>query len=214
MYKAAVFDFDFTLGDSAGGIIMSVNFALEDLGYGSRSGTEIRETIGLSLSDTFLRLTGCESPERAKQFERLFVQKADEVMTDNSTLYSGVIEGLRRIRSAKIKTAVVTTKFHYRIEQILSKFNALDLVDTIIGGEDVKHQKPDPEGLLLAAERLGLAVSDILYVGDSIVDAGAAQAAGMDFAAVLTGTARDFSKYPSVAVKEDISGIFDYLIKL
>ena len=33
MYKALVFDFDFTLGDSAAGIAASINYALGRLGY-------------------------------------------------------------------------------------------------------------------------------------------------------------------------------------
>lgn len=39
----------------------------------------------------------------------------------------------------------MTTKFHYRIEQILNRFRAEDVVDLIVGAEDVKTEKPNPE---------------------------------------------------------------------
>jgi phosphoglycolate phosphatase len=33
MKKAVLFDFDYTLGDSASGIVLCINYALEKLGY-------------------------------------------------------------------------------------------------------------------------------------------------------------------------------------
>lgn len=61
--KAILFDFDYTLGDSTKGIISSVNFALNKLGYQKRDEETIRKTIGLSLRDTFFELepeiSGC-----------------------------------------------------------------------------------------------------------------------------------------------------------
>lgn len=33
MLKAIIFDFDYTLGDSTNGIALSINYALEKLGY-------------------------------------------------------------------------------------------------------------------------------------------------------------------------------------
>lgn len=36
-----------------------------------------------------------------------------------------------------------STKYHYRIEQILEKNNAMNVIDVIIGGDDVKNEKPE-----------------------------------------------------------------------
>ena len=33
MFKAIIFDFDYTLGDSTKGIVLSINYALERLGH-------------------------------------------------------------------------------------------------------------------------------------------------------------------------------------
>ncbi|MFR2408352.1 MAG: HAD family hydrolase [[Clostridium] symbiosum] len=57
MYKALVFDFDFTLGDSAAGIAASINYALGRLGYPEKEMEAIKKTIGLSLKNTFTALT-------------------------------------------------------------------------------------------------------------------------------------------------------------
>ena len=56
-----------------------------------------------------------------------------------------------------------------------------------MGGEDVSRHKPDPESLLLAMEQLGVGPEEVLYVGDSVSDARAAQRAGVRFVAALSG---------------------------
>lgn len=196
MIKAAVFDFDFTLGDSAKGIIASVNYALEKMGYAQAAEETIKKTIGLSLAKTLEALTG--NSEDGVTFEKYFKEKADEVMVAGTTLYDGVAEMLTSLHAQGIKLAIVTTKYHYRIEQILTVNRIGHLIDEIVGGDDVKNPKPDPEGVKLLSERLGIGAEEMLYVGDSIVDAETAKAAGVAFIAVLTGTteAEEFAAYP------------------
>lgn len=215
MYEAVIFDFDFTLGDSAKGIELCINDALERLGYPPGETTAVRKTIGLSLRDTFTALTGSENGQEAGLFSRYFKEKADEVMVANTELYPSVGEILGRLKQCGCKLGIVTTKFHYRIEQILDKFDLKDTFDLIVGAEDVKAEKPDPEGLLLAAGRLSTALENVLYVGDSLVDAEAAGRAQVDFAGVLTGTtcAEDFKPFRSVYIAEDLCGIGRFLLE-
>ena len=123
MYRAIIFDFDYTLGDATEGIVQSVSYALEQLGEAPASREAIRRTIGLSLTDTYAGLSGKHDPERARQFAALFKARADEVMVANTRLYPGVLELLGQLKTVGIRCAIVTTKFHYRIEQILEKFD-------------------------------------------------------------------------------------------
>lgn len=120
---------------------------------------------------------------------------------------------MERLKEEGYQTGIVTTKFHYRIVQILCRFAAEGLVDVIVGAEDVKAVKPDPAGLLLAVEKLGTAKEEVLYVGDSYVDAAAAERAGVRFAGVLTGTtAREaFEQYPCVFIGENVSEVYRFL---
>lgn len=196
MKRAAVFDFDFTLGDSAGGIVASVNYALGKMGYEEAQEEAIRRTIGLSLARTLEVLTG--NREDGAVFEAYFVEKADEVMVAETTLYAGVKEMLADLHGQGIKLAIVTTKYNRRIRSILKANHIEHLIDEVIGGDDVKNPKPDPEGMKLLLERLGMRPEEILYIGDSLVDARTAEAAGVDFIAVLTGTteAEEFAGYP------------------
>ena len=56
MRKAIIFDFDYTLGDSTNGIALSINYALEKLGYALPPIEDIKKTIGLSLTETYFAL--------------------------------------------------------------------------------------------------------------------------------------------------------------
>ena len=158
------------------------------MGLEAQSEEAIRRTVGLSLRDTYRALTGDENPQAADSFAAFFREKADQVMAESAVLYPSVPPLLKALRSQGLRMGVVTTKFRYRILQILGKYGLTDSVDCIIGAEDVKEEKPSPEGILLAMERLGMRKEEILYVGDSAVDAAAAERAGVAFAGVLTGT--------------------------
>lgn len=213
--KAILFDFDYTLGDTTNGIVLSAQYALEQMGEEERTYEEIKKTIGLSLSETYKKLTGNMDEERAGRFFDLFKEKADEVMVDSATLYPGVKEMLVSLREQGCRIGIVTTKFAYRVQNIMKKFDAEDLFDVIIGVGDVTKVKPDPEGLLLAVERLGVKKEDVLYVGDSFVDAKAAEAAGMKFAGVLTGTTtrEAFEQYPQESISETVVDFYRILLK-
>lgn len=214
MYKAVIFDYDFTLGDSAYGIAVSCNYALGKLGFTEKTGDEIRRTIGLSLKEVFRTLTGIDDEDAAERFTALFRERADKVITESAVMYEDALPTLSELRRRGIKTAIVTSKFHYRIDEILCKFNAESLIGEIVGGDDVTREKPDPEGLLKAVEVLGTNRKEVLYVGDCLVDAKAAQSAGVDFAAVLTGTTTDFSEYESVFIGNNLHEILEFVIKI
>ena len=214
MFKAIIFDFDYTLGDSTKGIALSINYALEQLGQGEKKIEDIKKTIGLSLKDTYFALTSRDDLNETEKFTKLFKEKADFIMVDNTQLYEGVKETLQKLKAKGYKLAIVTTKFHYRIEQILTKFNANELIDIIVGAEDVKVEKPNPEGLLWAIEHLEVTKEEVLYVGDSLVDVRTAENAKVKFAAVLTGTTTkdEFANYKSVCIGDNISDVYKYVL--
>lgn len=210
-----IFDFDYTLGDTTNGIVQSAQYALKQMGEEERTYEEIKKTIGLSLSETYKKLTGNMDESRADRFFDLFKEKADEVMVDSAELYPGVKEMLIELREKGYRIGIVTTKFAYRVRNIMKKFDAEELLDVVIGVGDVTNVKPDPEGLLLAVEKLGVKTEDALYIGDSYVDAKAAEAAGMKFAGVLTGTTtrQEFAKYSNESISETVVDFYRTLLE-
>jgi phosphoglycolate phosphatase len=210
-FQAVIFDFDYTLADSSRGVIECIDFALGGLGLPAASAETARQTIGLSLADTFRTLAGPQHVARSDEFVHLFTRRSDEVMADLTVLYESVPRVVETLKARGFPLGIVSTKFRYRIEAILEREGLLDVFDVIVGGEDVAAHKPDPASLLAAIERLGGAPASTPYVGDSVVDAETARRAGAPFAAVLSGvTPREaFGDYPVCRVLESLSELLD-----
>jgi len=85
-----------------------------------------------------------------------------------------------------VKQAILSNKPHSAVQPLAEKFFS-GLLDFALGESETVRRKPDPSGLLKAAERLGFKVEDCLYVGDSEVDVQTAKNAGMDCVAVSWG---------------------------
>lgn len=66
---------------------------------------------------------------------------------------------------------------------ILLYFDLAQYFKVVVTCQDVKNPKPDPEMLLLAAERMKIGKDHLLYIGDSELDRQAAERAGILFAA-------------------------------
>ena len=189
-----LFDFDFTLGDSADAIVHCSRAAFADMGLTPADPRAVRRTIGLTLQDSFRLLTGDEALGAAEEYTRRYVAHADGVMTAMTTVYEPGAAVLATIRARGVGTAIVSTKYRYRLEAILAHVGLAGAVDFIVGGEDVTRHKPDPEGLQRALAGLGVESAQALYVGDHPVDGHAAARAGVGFVRVLTG--EDFGDEP------------------
>jgi phosphoglycolate phosphatase len=188
-WRAILFDFDYTLVDSSPGIITCANYALAQLNLPPAEPERIRATIGLSLAETFILLTNLREPELQAGFVRYFVQHADEIMIDSTTLYESAREVIPALQQRGFKLGIVSTKFRRRLEGVLEREGLNDCFSILVGGDTIANQKPAPDGLLLAARLLALDATDCLYVGDNPVDAQAARQAGMDFIGLLSGPA-------------------------
>ena len=207
--KAVLFDFDFTLADSSVGIITCINYGLTQLGLPEASDERIMKTIGLYIPEALVALVGEEYRPKGQEFFGYFTEKADEVMADGTEIFPAASQVIPALAGLGNRVGIVSTKFRYRIEAMMEDAGLLGHLDVIIGGEDVTRHKPAPDGLLMAAERLDLDVEDCVYVGDSHVDAGAAQSAGMSFVAVLSGTtsAETFGQYPNLVVLPGVGSL-------
>ena len=82
---------------------------------------------------------------------------------------------------------VATNKPQVATREILLHFGLIERLRVIVGGDAVSHKKPAPDALLIAVDRLGVAPSDALMVGDSVTDVIAARAAGMAVALIRGG---------------------------
>lgn len=209
MYNIYLFDFDYTLADSHKGIVMCFRHVLNIHGIENVSDEAIKKTIGLTLIDAFRVLTGSEDKELLTRYKEDYMLKADEVMTKNTLLYKETIPMFKRLKRAGHKVGIVSTKLRYRIEQTLEAYGLEGFVDLIIGGEDVEEAKPNPQGIYKAIEYFQAVKEEVLYVGDSYIDAEAARNAGVAFMGVTTGTTtkEDFLAYPHIKIMDTLDEV-------
>lgn len=209
-YRYFVFDFDLTLADSSEGILICFKHVLEKFGYPQKDDRTIYNTIGLTLVDAFDILTDIPNNPQREEMRKAYVKKADEVMVRYTHFYDDTVAILQTLQNAGVKVGIVSTKYRYRIVDTFKAQAGSFPVDIVIGGEDVKAAKPDPQGLELIIGRFGADKKDVLYIGDSYIDAETARNAGVDFAGVTTGSTakEDFAKYPNIYVGDSLLDIF------
>ena len=220
-YQGVFFDFDYTLGDSTPAIAEGYRLGFAALGLDPPTVDEVRTTIGLTLADGYSLLTGDHDPERQEAFYSTFqhtvgVKAQGEgrtLMIEGTTLFPGAVELLQALRDQGVRTAIVSTKPGETIRSIFDHQGRLDLLDLVVGGDEVHHSKPHPEGLRMALERLGLGSEQVLFCGDTVIDAATAQAGGCEFCAVLNGTTKApaFERFPSVHIAQDLTDLKDWI---
>ena len=208
-YKAYLFDFDYTLADSSRGIVMCFRNVLAMHGHDGISDESIKRTIGKTLEESFTILTGIDDKETLAAYRKEYVAQADRLMTANTVLFPETLDVLSRLKERGARIGIISTKYRYRIMELLGKKFPEGFLDIIVGGEDVKTPKPSPEGLTFAISHLELEAADVLYCGDSTVDAETARNAGVDFAGVLHGmtTLEELEAYPHAGIVTSLDGI-------
>lgn len=98
--------------------------------------------------------------------------------------YTGVPEMLAALRTAGVRLGIVTGKGRAAWGATRVDWDA-GAFDVVVTDDDVHAAKPDPGGLLAAADALGIAPEQAVYVGDSTVDMHAGRNAGMRIGAAL-----------------------------
>lgn len=197
-YKAYLFDFDYTLADSSKGIVKCFRTVLERHQHTNISDEAIKRTIGKTLEESFSLLTNITAAETLASYRQEYSKESSIYMNANTFLYPDTIQVLKQLKKEGAFIGIVSTKYRYRITDYLKEHFPEDFFDLIIGGEDVTHHKPSPEGLLSAIDRLSVSKQEAVYIGDSTIDAETAQAAGIDFVGVLSGatTRTELEAYP------------------
>lgn len=209
-YRVYLFDFDYTLVNSEAAILKCFHLTIEAEGLPDPGDDTIRHTIGLPMQKACTIILGTEDEARIAAFLRRYQENADRYMTAGTRFYPHTVETLRRLRAKGAKIGIISSKTGSRIQEKFDADGVPDLIDFIVGSHDVEHHKPSPEGIQKAMEHFHVAPADVLYIGDSYVDAEAAQAAGVDFIGVTTGTtpAEQLATYPHVAILSDLDMVF------
>ena len=180
-YRLYLFDFDNTLYDTNEGIREILRNALPMVGV-EYDDSRFGEFSGLSMDQVFERYVGDWSLYDRYREEFMRIVRSDVYMT--GVPFPETEHVLRELRSRGKRIGIVSGKMSFKIENLMGRDGMLDLVETIVGYGDTERHKPFPDPIELALSRFDIPKGDVLYVGDSPNDSGAAINAGIDCAIV------------------------------
>lgn len=187
-----IFDLDGTLIDSVPDLSTATNKMLLQLGVCPASINDVRTWVGngsLKLVERALSWAKLSTDTMAiqKAHELFLVAYQQHVNCHQATEYQGVTLGLDKLRQAGFMLAIVTNKPSAFVPEILKKLNWTDKFAMVLGGDSLPVKKPDPMPLLYVCEKLAIAPSQTLMVGDSKNDIQAGKSAGMTTLALSYG---------------------------
>ena len=189
-FGTVLFDLDGTVVDSGAIILASMRHATREVLGRDYSDEELLQAVGGPGLEAQMSALAPEHVERLVTVYRAH----NEPLHDELEACVGMEDVLVRLQDAGRRLGIVTAKRRATVELAFDRVPLRHLFETIVGGDETKRHKPDPEPLLLAAERLGADLVDTAYVGDSPFDVRAAKAAGMFAVAVTWGRIHDRSR--------------------
>ena len=180
-YSLYLFDFDNTLYDTNEGIREILRHALPMVGV-EYDDSMFGEFTGLSMDQVFERYVGDWSLDDRYKDEFMRIVRSDVYMT--GTPFPETERVLRELRNRGRRLGIVSGKMSFKIENLMGRDGMLDMIETIVGYGDTERHKPFPDPIELALSRFNVPKEDVLYIGDSPNDSGAAINAGIDCAIV------------------------------
>ena len=181
MIRAALFDWDGTLADTAEATYRC--YARMFAGFGIDFDRDVyARAYSPNWYQTF-RTLGLPEARWAEADEAWLRHFAEETIG----LIDGARELLAMLNEQGIATGIVTSGTRDRVLRELDEHGVAPYVRECVFGCDVAMKKPHPDALLLCIDRLGIEVNEAAYVGDSPEDINMARAAGVFSIAVPGG---------------------------
>lgn len=186
-YELAIFDLDGTILNTLDDLSASLNFALKKSGYPMRTTEEVKSFVGNGIRKLIERgvPTGTDKISIDKVYSD-FSEHYRIHCADMTKPYDGIPELLKKLKKNGIKTAVVSNKADYAVQNLcIQYFNGL--FDAAVGEHDGVRRKPAPDLVFIILEKLEIKCQNAVYIGDSDVDIETAKNSGMDCIAVEWG---------------------------
>ena len=181
-YKAAIFDLDGTLIDSLADLADSANEMLAGYGYPTHGLDKYRYFVGNGSRKLIERcLPADKAADSAFVDEALAKYKEcyDRNLTHKTACYAGIMDMLQTLQAKNIPLGICTNKHQSAADIIVAKLFPQDMFVSVIGDCTDLPRKPDPQKVLLIAEKMGVKPEEVAYFGDTSVDMDTAKNAGM-----------------------------------
>jgi HAD superfamily hydrolase (TIGR01509 family) len=148
----------------------------------------IHESIGMDSGELLKRLLGDQTDALGDSAKQEYSKRYAE-MSELLRAFDGARDLLRAISARRIKVVLATSAPQDELERLRDLLDVEDAIETVTNAEDVETAKPAPDVVRVALEKSGVDASEALFVGDTVWDIQAANAAGVACIAVQTGGA-------------------------
>jgi phosphoglycolate phosphatase len=187
MIKLVIFDLDGTLVNAYPAVSQSVNHTLKALGFGRRSDTEIKRSVGGGDRKLMVHFVGEKQADGAIAIYRPHHTKALGIK-GAVKLLPGALGILKFLKAQGYKLAIASNRPTKFTRIILKVLGVADFFDIVLCADRADRPKPYPDMLLAIAKRLRLRQEEVLYVGDMTIDVNCGHKAGIRVVAVCTGS--------------------------
>lgn len=180
-----LFDLDGTLIDSVDLIIDSYHHTFRQHGLALTSREELIDGIGTPLAAVFGRMT-----DQRSEIDAWIATYREFNLAHHDTrvrAFPGVVDMVQRIHRGGRRLGVVTSKNNAGARRGLRLIGLEEVMSVVVGADDVKRHKPDPEPVEQALARLDVAPHTAVFIGDSHHDVASGKAAGVRTIAVCWG---------------------------
>ncbi len=184
---AVIFDFDGTLVDSLRDITAALNAALRELGRRPATRQQVRAWVGEGLPSLCRRALSPGDESAAETLVRRTKEHYLAYPARHTRPYPNILKMLDLLQAGQVPMAVLSNKPHDLTVRIVVHLGLAHYFAEVLGCRDGQRPKPEPDGALGLAQRLGLRPASTYLVGDSATDVVTARNAGMTSVAVTWG---------------------------
>lgn len=205
-YRAAVFDMDGTILNTAGDLADALNYAMRETGHRHDYteeqvrgfvGSGIRTAIGRAFDEErrgaaarqsavgeMQKPPGAEEAalsadaEETERVLEVFLPYYETHCAVRTDSYPGICDMIRALRERGILTAVVSNKPDAAVKKLAQDYFD-GLFDLAVGEQAGIRRKPAPDMTEKALAALGVRREEAVYIGDSEVDLETAENAGL-----------------------------------
>lgn len=169
--------------------------------------TGVKDFAHVIKGSTLPRILNTYYPDKKEQEEII----ADLYARENVMpypIFDGVIEFLEELRAHSVPAAIVTSSGARKMERLFAQHPGFrEYFQAVLTDADVVNSKPDPEGYMKAAARMGAASADAIVFEDSYAGLQAGRAAGGMVVALSTTNPHETLVDKADLVIEGFSGL-------
>ena len=216
MLRAVIFDFDGVITDSEILHLEAFNRVLAQHDVEITVDDYYKDYLGLTDVECFKALADEGRLKVETQEIENFVKQKNEIFEEtlkaDSRIIEGVVDFLEMLRQNSVRMAICSGALLAEIELILKQAQLGHFFEVIVSADEIEKGKPDPEGYLLALERLNqndnnaISPDECIVIEDSHWGLEAGKAAGMHTVAITNSYDAE-----QLALAERIVGRLDEL---